>query len=252
MPSRDSSSSSSTITTNLPPPDLKGNNSTNKPFNVSAITETDYSNSSINVSARNDPSSLTTQVPDSSSTNDYNNNSNDNDKNNNSTPKFLNEDEQDNLILGMVLDKFIVWSSITLVIFASAIAACLLICCCRKGFLANSCSDRSSSEGRIYANGHLPSMYGDTNGSEAREMQLFIDRVGDVENGTKIGSVSPESKPLTTKLNGNGNHVKSNIKTNGSLISSHKYPNKSNSKGEKMCPKSKGAESWLGKGDDAI
>lgn len=133
MPSRDSSSSSSTITTNLPPPDLKGNNSTNKPFNVSAITETDYSNSSINVSARNDPSSLTTQVPDSSSTNDYNNNSNDNDKNNNSTPKFLNEDEQDSLILGMVLDKFIVWSTITLVIFASAIAACLLICCCRKG-----------------------------------------------------------------------------------------------------------------------
>lgn len=91
-------------------------------------------------------------------------------------------------------------------------------------------------------------MYGDTNGIEAREMQLFIDRVG--ENGTKVGSVSPESKPLTTKMNGSSNHVKSNIKTNGSLISSHKQ--QSNSKGDKTCPKSKEAESWLKKGDDAV
>lgn len=76
-------------------------------------------------------------------------------------------------------------------------------------------------EARNYANGHLPSMYGElTNGSESREMQLFIGRVdGDLEHlDTKGGS--PESKPLTTKLNGSSNHVKSNIKTNGSLIHS--------------------------------
>lgn len=95
-------------------------------------------------------------------------------------------------------------------------------------------------------------MYGDTNGSESREMQLFIDRVGDPELDTKGGS--PECKLLTTKLNGS-NHVKSNIKTNGSLVNSQKYPNKSGSKSEKASTKGKtnqDVSSWSRKGDDGI
>lgn len=96
-------------------------------------------------------------------------------------------------------------------------------------------------------------MYGDNNGSESREMQLFIDRVGDPELVTKGGS--PERKPLATKQNGS-NHVKSNIKTNGSLINSHKSAVKSSSnKSEKSSSKSKGIQdpaSWSRKGDDGI
>ena len=88
-------------------------------------------------------------------------------------------------------------------------------------------------EARTYANGHLPSMYGDlTNGSESREMQLFIDRVGGDPDHLDTKGGSPESKPLTTKLNGSSNHVKSNIKTNGSLIHgcTKQQQNKPNSK----------------------
>lgn len=96
-------------------------------------------------------------------------------------------------------------------------------------------------------------MYGDNNGSESREMQLFIDRVGETELVTKGGS--PERKPLTTKQNGNG-QVKTNIKTNGSLINSHKNANNSSStKSDKTSSRGKGNQdpaSWTRKGDDGI
>lgn len=97
-------------------------------------------------------------------------------------------------------------------------------------------------------------MYGDNNGSESREMQLFIDRVGDPELVTK-GVGSPDRKLLTTKQNGNS-QVKTNIKTNGSLISSHKNANKSSSvKSEKSISRSNGNQNpggWTRKGDDGI
>lgn len=69
-----------------------------------------------------------TQVPDSP----YNNINNQS-SSGNVNLNFLEDDEQENLILGMVLDKFIAWSTITVVIFASLIAVCIILCCCRNG-----------------------------------------------------------------------------------------------------------------------
>lgn len=92
----------------------------NKHFNVSA--------SGINgstISTQTNLSWPTTQVPDSP----FNVNNNESI----SDSHFLDDEEQENLILGMVLDKFIAWSTITVVIFASLIAACVFICCWRKG-----------------------------------------------------------------------------------------------------------------------
>ena len=88
-------------------------------------------------------------------------------------------------------------------------------------------------------------MYGDTNGRESREMQLFIDRVGDPDHDTK--GRSPESRPLTTKINGS-NHAKTKIKTNGSLLNGHKYHSKSETPG-KVDPN---ATSWSSKGCDGV
>lgn len=133
MPSRDS------FATIILPPDSKGNKSHH--FNdTSASHEMDSQNRSIIFTPHlSFNHSTSTHVPDSPfnnffnrTTSNRNNKSSSGSDHNNNHSQYLDH-EEDDLILGIVLDKLIVWSAIALVIFISIITACIAICCCRKG-----------------------------------------------------------------------------------------------------------------------
>ena len=133
MPSTDSSA------TIILPPDSKGNKSHH--FNdTSGIHGMDSPNNrSIIFTHQSFNHSTTTHVPDSPFNNFFNrttsnrdNKSSSGSDHDNNHSQYLDH-EEDDLILGMVLDKLIVWSTIALVIFISIITACIAIFCCRKG-----------------------------------------------------------------------------------------------------------------------
>ena len=136
MPSRDSASVDNN---NLPPTYSKEINN-NKLLNVShhlhGIQTSTHSNSSNNIFTGSiNPFSITTttQVPDSP----FNGKTNKPGSSNGSVNShFLNsdsEEKEDNLILGIALEKLVVWLTVSLLVFVVLIAAFIILCCCKRG-----------------------------------------------------------------------------------------------------------------------